>query len=199
MKQFGRSTLIGMGLAVAAAVSSSNPAQAAGSSVTLVPSVDFFNSDFSELVHVAVTRINGSYTLIYFVASFGGPLNWGGSGSIPDSSIKVSGGSVNTGNVTVTLNVNTCEVPGFTTKAGPCGTFNVTWIEQPASVGGSNIMRGVIQQTAPAAAGGFTTVTRGQMETFFAVTTGTAVGFDVPPGTVGLLIKQTGVTVTMTP
>jgi len=111
--------------------------------------------------------------------------------------LNVSGGSVNTEKVTVTLNVNTCGVPGFTTTAGPCGTFNLTWVEQPASVGGSIITRGVTQQTLPA--GGGTIVTKGQVETFFALNSGTAIGFDLPPGTLGLLQKLTNATVTTTP
>jgi hypothetical protein len=55
MKQFRRTTLSVMGLAVAVAVLSSIPAQAAGSSViahAFVPSMGFPNSDFSEFVQV---------------------------------------------------------------------------------------------------------------------------------------------------
>jgi hypothetical protein len=199
MKQFGRTMLTVMGLAFGAALLSSNPAQAAGSSVTLVPSVGFFNSDQSELVNVEVIRANGSYQLFYQVFDFGGGLSWAGSGAIPASSVNVSGGSVNTERVMVTLNVNTCAVPGFTIKLGPCGTFNLTWVEQPASVDGSFITRGVTEQTLPDSIGGGTIVTKGQMQTFFALTTGTAIGFDLPPGQIGTLVKQTNATVTMTP
>jgi hypothetical protein len=55
---------------------------------------------------------------------------------------------------------------------------------------------GVSQQTFPGDGG---TVTKGQIETFFALTTGTAVGFDTPPGTLGNLQKLTNATVTTTP
>lgn len=57
------------------------------------------------------------------------------------------------------------------------------------------VTRGDIQQTLP---GGGKIVTNGQMETFPALTAGTAVGFDVPPDTAGNLVKQTNVTVTIT-
>ena len=195
-KQFGRTLLTVMGLAVSAAVSAI-PAQATTSSVidhALVPSVDFFNPDFSELVAVNVVSTNAGYMLFYNVISFGGPTNWGGFGSIPASSVNVSGGSISTGKVTVTLNVNTCDLTGFTTNAGPCGTFDVTWVEEPASVGGSDVNRGDTRQTFP---GGGAIVTNGETATFFAQTTGTAVGYDVPPATVGIIVKQTNVTVTI--
>jgi len=87
--------------------------------------------------------------LFYAVIDFGGGFSAKGSGSIPASSVNVSGGSVNTGNVKVTLNVNTCDVTGFTTNYGPCGTFDVTWVEMPASIGGSTATHGDMQQTMP--------------------------------------------------
>jgi hypothetical protein len=198
MKQFGRTMLTGMGVALAAAVLSSIPAQAAGSSViahAFVPAVGFPNSDFSELVQVQVVRTNTGYLLVYNVFDFGGGFSAGGSGSIPASSVNVSGGSVNTGNVMVTLNVNTCDLTGFTTNYGPCGTFNVTWVEVPASVGGSTATRGTTQQTLP---GGGKIVTNGEMVTFTASTTGTALGFDAPAPSVGFLTEETNVTVTVT-
>jgi len=198
MKQFGRTMLTVMGLAVAAAVLSSIPAQAAGSSVVahaLVPGVGFFTPAGDELVQVQVVRTNTGYMLFYNVFDFGGGFSAGGSGSIPASTVNVSGGSVNTGNVKVTLNVNTCDVTGFTTSYGPCGPFDVTWVEEPASVGGSIASRGDTRQTFP---GGKTVVTNGSTVTFFALTTGTALGFDMPTPTVGVLVQQTNVTVTIT-
>src|SRR5215472_15547448 len=124
--------------------------------------------------------------LFYAVIDFGGGFSAKGSGSIPASSVNVSGGSVNTGNVKVTLNVNTCDVTGFTTNYGPCGTFDVTWVEMPASVGGSTVSRGNFRQTIP---GVGTIVINGNTETFFALTTGTALGFEVPTSTIGELQK----------
>jgi hypothetical protein len=69
--------------------------------------------------------------------------------------------------------------------------FNISWVEMPASIGGSVAFRGDSRQTFPA--GGGSVVTNGQSETFFALTTGAALGFDVPtqPPTVGNLTKQT--------
>jgi hypothetical protein len=171
-------------------------AQAASPSViahAFVPRVGFFTPAFDEFVQVQVVRTNTGYMLFYNVFDFGGGFSAGGSGSIPASTVNVSGGSVNTGNVTVTLNVNTCDVTGFTTSYGPCGTFAVTWVEAPAL--GSTATRGDTQQTFP---GGGKVETNGETTTFSALTTGTALGFDVPTATVGVLIQQTNVTVTVT-
>src|SRR5215813_2773787 len=142
IKQLGRTMMTVMVLAVSAAVLSSIPAQAASPVVVahaFVPSVGFFtlldpsNPFSTELVTLDVeSTANKSYMLSYSVFDFGGGFSAGGSGSIPASSINVSGGSVNSGNVKVTLNVNTCNVTGFTTKYGPCGIFAVTWVEMPA-------------------------------------------------------------------
>ncbi len=200
MTQFGRTILTRTGLAVAAAVLTSIPAQAAGSSVVdhaFVPQVGFFNSAGNELVTMEVVSTNSGYTLAYGIYDFGGGFSAAGSGSIPASSVSVSGGTVNTGKVTVTLNVDTCDLTsGFTTGYGPCGIFNLTWVEESASVGGSTSTRGDSRQTIP---GVGTIETNGQTEIFNAQTTGTELGFDLPPGTIGRLVKQTNVTVTITP
>jgi len=200
MKQFSRTMLTVMRLAVAAAVLSSIPAQAAGSSViahAFVPAVGFFTSTptGTELVSFEVVSTKTGYMLFYNVFDFGGGFSAGGFGSIPASSVNVSGGSVNAGKVTVTLNVNTCDVTGFTTSFGPCGTFDVTWVELPASVGGSFATRGDTQQTLP---GGGKIVTNGEQVIFNALATGTALGFDLPADTLGVLIQETNVTVTVT-
>ena len=199
MTQFCRTMLTVMGLAVAAAVLSSIPAQAA--SVVnhgFVPSGGFFtlldpnNPASTELVTFQVVNTGNSDMFFYTIFDFGGGFSAAGSGSIPASSVNVSGGSVNTGNVTVRLNVNTCNVPGFT-NLGPCGTFVVTWVEMPASIGGSTVSRGDFQQTIPNLG---TTVMNGQTETFFALMSGTAFGFEIPTSTIGFLQKLTNVTVT---
>jgi len=142
--------------------------------------VGFFTPAGNEFVQVQVFRTATGHFLSYNVFDFGGGFSAGGAGSIPASSVNVSGGSVNTGNVTVTLNVNTCDVTGFATDH--CGTFDITWVEMPASVGGSFATRGDSRETLP---GGGTIVTNGQTETFFALATGTALGFDLPRPTVG--------------
>ena len=214
MKQFGRTMLTVMGLAVAGAVSSSIPAQAASPVVVthtgvhgFVPTVGFFtlldpsNPNSAELVGVTVEKTsNTGYMLIYQIVDFGGGFSADGHGSIPASSVNVSGGTVNTLNVTVMLNVNTCDVPGFTTvPPGTCGTFDLTWVEMPPSIAGSFINRGDNRQTFIQNGKLMTVVTNGQMEIFFALTTGTALGFGVPttPPTEGLLIKETNVTKTV--
>jgi hypothetical protein len=203
MKQFARTKLSVMGLAVAATVLSSIPAQAAGPTVVthaLVPGLGFFtlldnsNPASTEFVNVTVESTNTGFMLIYKVFDFGGGFSAGGSGSIPASSVNVSGGSVNTGKVTVTLNVDTCNVTGFTTTVGPCGTFNVTWVEEPASVGASIATRGDTRHTFR---GGGEVETNGATVTFSALATGTALGFDLPTPTVGTLTQETNVTKTI--
>jgi len=199
MKQFCRTMLTVMSLAVAAMVLSSisAQAQAAGSSVithAFDVGVGWANSDFTEFVQVQVESSKTGYVLIYNIFDFGGGVSAGGSGSIPASSVTVSGGSVNTAKMTVTLNLNACTA-GFTNSYGPCGPINLTWVEQPASVGGSMATRGDSQQTFP---GGAKVVTNGETVTFFALTTGTALGFDAPAGTIGVLTQETNVTKTIT-
>ena len=200
MKQFGRTMLIVMGLAVA--VLSSIPAQAAASSVVkhgFVPNGGFFtlldpnNPASNELVTFQVVITGNTNMFSYTIYDFGGGFSAAGSGAIPASSVNVSGGSVNTGNVTVTLNVNTCNVTGFTTKYGPCRSFDVTWVEMPASIGGSFINRGDFRQTIPNVG---TMVINGQTDTFFALMSGTAFGFEMPTPTIGTLEKLTNVTLT---
>jgi len=196
-----------MGLAVAAAMLSSIPAQAASPVVVahaFVPGVAFFmqldpsNPFSTELVEVTVESTANRYMLIYNIVDFGGGFSAGGSGSIPASSVNVSGGSANSGNVTFTLNVNTCDVAGFTTNAGPCGTFALTWVELPASISRSYANRGDNRQTFNEGDKVVTVVTNGQTQSFGALTTGTVLGIDVPTPTMGGLTKETNVTKTVT-
>jgi hypothetical protein len=164
-----------------------------------VPNGGFFtlldpnNPNSTELVTFEVINTGNTSVLAYSIWDFGGGFSAAGSGTIPASSVSVSGGSVNTGNVKFTLNVNTCNVAGFTTKYGPCGTFNLTWVEMPASVGGSTISRGDFQQTSP---GGAKVVINGNTVTYSALMAGTALGFAVPPSSIGALQKLTNVTLT---
>lgn len=95
-----------------------------------------------------------------------------------------------------TLNVNTCDLTGFTTNSGSCGTFDITWVEVPASVGGSSATRGDTQQTFP---GGVKVVTNGEQLTVNASVTGTML--DNSAGAVpssGTLTHETNVSVTVT-
>lgn len=199
IKQFGRTILTVMCIAAAAAVLSSIPAQAASVVHGFVPGGSFFtqldpnNPNSTELVTFEVINTGNTSMFTYTIFDFGGGFSATGSGFVPASSVSVSGGSVNTGNVTFTLNVNTCDVADFTTRLGPCGTFNLTWVEMPASVGGSTVSRGDFQQTTP---GGGKVVMNGNTETFSALMTGTALGFAVPTSTIGQLQKLTNVSVT---
>jgi hypothetical protein len=197
MKQFGRTMLTVMSLAVAAAMSSSIPAQAqAGSSVVTHgynTNLGIFDFNVGELTFINVNRTANSYMFAYQMF---GPFSGAGSGSIPASSVNVSGPSVNTGKVTFALNVNTCglDPASFTTSQGSCGTFDITWVQMPASVGGSTITSGTTQQTTPGAG---TTIINGHTQTFNALLTGTALGYALP-NCCGQLEELTNATVTIT-
>lgn len=197
MKQLRKTMLPVIGLAVAALLLSSIPAQAAGSKViahSFDSGIGWFNSDFSELYSVTVESTNTGYILFYNVFDFGGGISAGGSGPISASSVNVSGGSVNSAKVTVTLNVDTCAL-NFTNSYGLCGPINVTWVELPASVGGSMANHGDSRQMFP---GGGGVVTNGSTVTFFASATGTMLGYNVPQGAIGSLTQGTNITRTIT-
>lgn len=197
MKQFGRTMLTVMSLAVAAAMSSSIPAQAqAGSSVVTHgynTNLGIFDFSIFQLTFINVNRTANNYMFSY---SMFGPFSGSGSGSIPASVVNVSGSSVSAGNVAFALNVNTCglDPASFTTSAGSCGTFDITWTQIPASVGGSTITSGTTRQTTP---GVGTTIINGHTQTFNATLTGTALGY-VLPNCCGQLEELTQATVTIT-
>ncbi len=194
MKQFVRTMLTVMGLAVVA-VLSSVPVQA---QAVIAHSFDagtgWFNSDFSELYVATVIRTNSGYMLSYNIYDFGGGISAGGSGAIPASDVSVSGGSLNSVKVTVTLNVDTCAL-NLSNSFGLCGPINITWVELPASIGGSIANHGDSRQMF-AGGGGF--VTNGSTVVFFASATGTMLGSDVPQGTLGNLTQGTNITRTIT-
>ncbi len=108
MKQFVRSMLTVMSLAVAAAMPPSIHAQATGSSVVTHgynTNLGIFDFNVGELTFINVNRTANNYMFAYQMF---GPFSGAGSGSIPASSVNVSGPSVNTGKVTFAVNVNTC-------------------------------------------------------------------------------------------
>lgn len=196
MKHFGRTMLCVMSLAVAAAMSPSIYAQATGSSVVTHgydTNLGIFDLNVGELTFINVNRTGNGYLFSYQMF---GPFSGAGSGSIPASSVNVSGASVSAGNVTFTLNVNTCglDPSSFTTSLGSCGTFNITWTQIPASVGGSTITSGATQQRIP---GVGTTIINGHTETFNASVTGTALGEVFTSGAFGQLVYLTNATVTV--
>lgn len=193
-KQFGKSMLSVIGLAVAAAVLSSVPVQAQNVIAhSFDAGIGWFNSDFSELYTATAVRTNSGYMLSYNIFDFGGGISAGGSGPISASSVNISGGSVNSAKVTVTLNTDTCAL-NFPNSYGLCGPINVSWVELPASVGGSIANHGDSRNLFP----GGGVVTNGSTVTFFASASGTILGSDVPQGAVGNLTQGTNITRTIT-
>ena len=81
--------------------------------------------------NVQVSRVsNTTYFLNYFINDAAGMINDSSFGSIPASSVNVSGGTLASGKTVLTVNVNTCDFPEFLANGqGPCGTFNLTWTE----------------------------------------------------------------------
>jgi len=196
MKQFVRTMLTVMGFAVAAAMSPSIHAQTTGSSVVnhgYNTNLGIFDFSIFQLTFINVNRTANNYAFSYQMF---GPFSGAGSGSIPASSVNVSGSSVNAGNVTFALNVNTCDLDpaSFTTSQGTCGAFNMSWIQIPASIAGSTTTSGTTHQTIP---GGGTMIINGHTETFTAQLTGTALGYALP-GCCGALEELTNATVTHT-
>ena len=194
MKQFRKTMLSLIGLAIAAAVLSSASVQAQNVIThSFDAGIGWFNADFSEFYSATVVRTNSGYMLSYNIFDFGGGISAGGSGSIPASDVSISGGSVNSTKVTVALNVDTCAL-NFANSFGLCGPINMTWVELPASVGGSMASHGDSRQTFP---GGGGMVTNGSTVTFFASGTGTILFSDAPQGAIGNLTQGTNITRTI--
>jgi hypothetical protein len=194
MKQFGKTMLTVVGLAVAAALLSSVPVQAQSVIAhSFDAGIGWFNSDFSELYTATVVRTNSGYMLSYNIIDFGGGISAGGFGPIPASDVTISGGAVNSAKVTVTLTADTCAL-NFSNSYGLCGPINVTWIELPASVGGSSANHGDNRQMFP---GGGGVVTNGSTVTYFASATGSVLGSVVPQGAEGTLAQGTNITRTI--
>jgi hypothetical protein len=136
-----------------------------------------------------------SYMLFYEIFDVAGTINDFGFGSIPASSVEVSGGSIDNGKAVVKLNVDTCLVAGFTPTSGPCGVFDITWTEEPPNVAGSADIRQDSTQTFP---GGGKMVTNSTARIFFATATGTALGVSQTGGpNVGSLTDGTSVSITI--
>ena len=127
------------------------------------------------------------------IYDFGGGISAGGSGPIPASDVTISGGSVSSAKVTVTLNVDTCAL-NFSNSYGLCGPINVSWVELPASVGGSFANHGDSRNLFP---GGGGVATNGSTVTYFASATGTMLDSDVPQGATGTLTQGTNITRTI--
>lgn len=169
MKQFGRTMMTLMALAVAAAMAPSIHAQTTTVNHGYNANLGIFDGTTGTITFLSVDITGNGYVLSY--QQFGQNIGNIGSGPVPASSVAVTGSSVNAGNVTFTLNVNTCGLAGFTITEGACGPFNLTWVQMPTDVGGSTITSGTQRVTMP---GMGTTITNGHTETFNAVLGGTA-------------------------
>ena len=188
-----------MGLAVAGAVLSSIPAQAASSSVIangVGGSVELVDTNSipgdQVFVFVSVTHAANVTFFNYNIGDSNFTVSDSGFGSIPASDVTVSGGSVKAGKAIITVNVNTCDVPGFMTLSGTCGPFNVTWNEEPVSVGGFFVTRGDTKFTL---FGGGILVINGESANFGALATGTAKGFGSAVPQFGNVFQETNVNV----
>jgi hypothetical protein len=117
-------------------------------------------------------------------------------GSIPASSVNVSGGTVENGKTVITLNVNTCDFPEFIANGqGPCGTFDLTWTELPASFGWSSSREDIVIVFP----NGEKTTATGDVVGFSALVTGTALSYSNTGGPAfGALTKERNVTKTFT-
>lgn len=204
MKQFVRTMLAVMGIAAAAAAMlPSIHAQANASSVVnhgyggSFGIFDFNNNQFTQIQIVPTSTDEYSFTY-----QMSGPTpatsGWG-MGSIPASSVSVTGSSVNAGNMTLTLNVNTCDVANFMIMFGSCGTFDITFTEIPPKVGGSTITSGSTRTTT---LGVGSTNINGHTETVYALLSGTALTYALPMGSATAPLAQmeefNQVTVTVT-
>ena len=132
------------------------------------------------------------YFLSYSMNDFNGTFFYQGSGVIPLSTVNITG-MLDKGTAVAKLNVNTCDVAGFTTGSGPCGIFALIVTELPLAVGSAST-RG----TSVSTFGGITTATNGSSEQFTSQPAGTALGFaptfpsTIFPG----LVQFNGVTIT---
>ena len=120
---------------------------------------------------------NKDYTLSYSISDTAGSVNDSGFGSIPASSVNVSGGSLNSGKEVVTLNVKTCdpaEFPAIFPTQGTCGPISITWAEQPATLVATFAERSNIVLAFP---NGVKTVQIGNVVGRSAMVTATAFGY----------------------
>jgi hypothetical protein len=210
MKQFVHIMRIVFGLAVVGISLSSIPVQAAGPQVSFVANgiganvtlLDLSNPADPVFLDVFLSPAQGGnaaspapkFFLDYDIGDIDGTFFDAGFGPIPSSTVNISGGSITAGKTVVQLNVNTCDVAGFTTFSGPCGSFNITWTEAQATAG-SDSFRGT--QIITFFGGGKETST-GTFLNFASLATGTALGFGSSfPGS-GLIIQFSGVGITFT-
>ena len=102
---------------------------------------------------------------------------------------------VKSGKTVITLNVNTCDFPEFIANGqGPCGTFDLTWTELPASVAGWSSSRENIVIVFP---NGEKQAITGDVVGYTATVTGTALSYSNTGGPAfGALTKERNVTKT---
>jgi hypothetical protein len=160
----------------------SNPADPVGVFVSFAP--------FSAKGNPATTN----YFLSYSIGDFNGTFSYTGMGVIPLSTVNITG-MLDKGTVVAKLNVNTCDVAGFTTSSGNCGSFAITVTESPLAVGSQSM-----QGTSVSTFNGITTTTHGSSEEYTSQTAGTALGVVAPVGSGQFpgLVQFNGVTITKT-
>jgi hypothetical protein len=134
------------------------------------------------------------YFLSYNIGDFNGTFADQGMGVIPLSTMNITG-MLDKGTAVAKLNVNTCDVAGFTTISGNCGSFAITVTELPLT-----FLNESTRGTSVSSAGGITTTTHGSSAEFTSQTTGTALGFAAPAGSSQFpgLVQFNGVTITFT-
>jgi hypothetical protein len=137
------------------------------------------------------TAARPAYQLFYFVSDANLTFSNSGEGPIPGSSVKFSGGSVNSGKMVVSLDVDTCQLDPtlFFTFSGPCGIIKATWTEIPSrsSSGFTFITRG----TTEIIAGPMVQHMSGTFEEANALAQGTVIGSEMTTTAFGTSIALT--------
>jgi hypothetical protein len=130
----------------------------------------------------------GGYQVLYQVNDANFTFFDFGQGPIPSSAVKFSGGSVTSGKMVISVDVNTCQLDPtvFLTTNGPCGIINVTWTEVPghSPTGFTSTIRGSRDITT----GTMSQHLAGTMENAVAVAEGTVIGTPTAPTTIDVFI-----------
>jgi len=162
--------------------------------------IDFSNPSDVVLVNLTLFSVGEAaspapkYVLSYFIFDVNNTFNDVGFGFIPTASVNLSGGSITSGKTVLKLNVNTCDVAGFTTSGGPCGAFDFTWTEAPLAGFVTTSFRGT---TVTIVGGVSKTVTNGTFQSMSALGTGSALGFMSQFPVETALSQNSGVAITL--
>jgi hypothetical protein len=178
----------GLALCLFALLTMPGHTQAAGRTTTFTTDgataydnwIDLTNLDDPVVGFIQLNAIGSAaqpaYELFYNVNDFNFTFGNAGQGLIPGASVKFSGGSVTSGKMVVSLNVNTCNIDptAFTTIFGTCGIISVTWTEVPGkgSTGFTTTMHG----SQDIVSGSITRHISGTIENANALAQGTLIG-----------------------